>query len=281
MAWFKHYDNATTSVKLSQLLDDLGPAGYGRYWLLLELLKSEWKSGSPFIQVHFSEIHRTLRFYKKTMSKQFLNNRSIVHILFKDCYGIPSRLFKDCSTIPKGLSEILLCKKTEIYTFNTEILLDLEDRDSKYNGKKNQISDGLATLEKKREEKTREDNNIVDTIIQLFNTKLQGQGKIRPCVMVSSDSILKFSLLKENHPQFLDIATWEKVFDLVAQSDFLKGENDHGWTLTLGWLFDEKNIEKVLHGQYGADNEVKEIAEGDYEEYLKNQREKRERMGVV
>ena len=42
MKFVKHYANASDSVKLNQLIDDLGLEAYARYWMLLELLASEF-----------------------------------------------------------------------------------------------------------------------------------------------------------------------------------------------------------------------------------------------
>lgn len=42
MKWFKHYSTAGHSDKLTQLKAQLGAAGYGRYWILLELLSQRF-----------------------------------------------------------------------------------------------------------------------------------------------------------------------------------------------------------------------------------------------
>lgn len=264
MAWIKHHDNATNSVLLSQLIDDLGADGYGRYWWLMELLRSEWKMEEQFITIHFNEIHRALRFYKKTITKQFLSNRSIVHIFFKDCYGIPSELFEDCSKIPSGLSEILQSKEMNIYTFNSQILWELADRDGKYNSKKNLSSDELATLDKRREEKKREDNTLLQTIIELYNTELSGLGNIKPCQMISMPKVNEFSNLKRNHPQLANLEKWKEVFDSVKNNAFLQGKNDSGWTVSLNWLIDEENLEKVLNGQFGGNKVGLDFSQVEY-----------------
>lgn len=67
MKWFKHYSNASDSVKLSRLVDELGVEGYGRYWLLLELLCEEYDGESTEFEVHFRKISAKvqIKFSKK------------------------------------------------------------------------------------------------------------------------------------------------------------------------------------------------------------------------
>ena len=67
MKWFKHYSNASDSVKLNHLIDELGLEGYGRYWLLLELLAQDFDGINDEFEIHFRKISSKLqiKFSKK------------------------------------------------------------------------------------------------------------------------------------------------------------------------------------------------------------------------
>lgn len=40
------------------------------------------------------------------------------------------------------------------------------------------------------------------------------------------------------------------VFDMASRSDFLNGKNDRGWSANFDWLLNERNMAKVLEGNY-------------------------------
>lgn len=46
------------------------------------------------------------------------------------------------------------------------------------------------------------------------------------------------------------VKDFRKLFELAEASDFLKGENDRGWSATFDWLIADANMAKVLNGNY-------------------------------
>lgn len=46
------------------------------------------------------------------------------------------------------------------------------------------------------------------------------------------------------------VKDFRKLFELAEASDFLKGENDRGWSATFDWLIADANMTKVLDGNY-------------------------------
>ena len=46
----------------------------------------------------------------------------------------------------------------------------------------------------------------------------------------------------------------KKVFDNVAASRFLKGENDKGWKADFDWIFKPLKYVKILEGSYANTN---------------------------
>ena len=51
-----------------------------------------------------------------------------------------------------------------------------------------------------------------------------------------------------------NIETFEKLFMMTEESDFLKGQNERHWTATFDWLMKSANMTKVLEGNYRNKN---------------------------
>jgi len=43
---------------------------------------------------------------------------------------------------------------------------------------------------------------------------------------------------------------WRQALAKVAESDYLKGSGDNGWTMDIDWFLDRDNFSKVLEGKY-------------------------------
>ena len=72
MKWFKHYSDASRSEKLAQLVDEFGIEGYGRYWLLIELLAEKFDGKDTNFTIHNTTIKRTLYIHHDKMAAKFL-----------------------------------------------------------------------------------------------------------------------------------------------------------------------------------------------------------------
>lgn len=86
-----------------------------------------------------------------------------------------------------------------------------------------------------------------ERVLQLFNSKLAGVGKI----MASPGHFFPPKLLEAfikitGYPEFQKLETWENYFNLVAASNYLTTQ----FTPTFAWLLDADNAYKVLGGQY-------------------------------
>jgi len=62
MPWFKHYNNASTSLSIQKMMIDLGIIGYAYYFLLLELLCSKFDGSNCVIDLTLSEVAVKLRY---------------------------------------------------------------------------------------------------------------------------------------------------------------------------------------------------------------------------
>lgn len=245
MQWFKHYSSASISVKLSSLIDELGVAGYGRYWLLLELLANTWDGESTFIDLHFNTIHKQLQYYKKTMTKQFLNNRAIVSVLFNDCSPIVS----DSAPI--------------VYSFNTSILLDLQSRDFKISKRKrvstapkskNKIKNKNIYIEDNLNSDLIKNNSVTENeVAQCFNEILAGTGKFKHAnFFVSPIAKEDFKTSVGYLPKLED---WKSYFLKIKALPKLNGTEELGFSLnpTFSWVLKPKTIADINEGLYESE----------------------------
>lgn len=106
---------------------------------------------------------------------------------------------------------------------------------------------------------------IPDTVIQLFNDKLAGKGKIKHCRGLSGQNIQDF-ITTTSYAEFKKIETWSEIFELAGESEFLTGQQQgSSFVATLNWLVKHDNALKVLNGQYGSgsdENDVKGLFDG-------------------
>lgn len=162
MKWFRHFNNADESSKLSTIIDKLGIEGYGKYWLFTELMARHWDEESEGITINVATISRQLRHFKHRSTIQFLEMlRDIGMILF---------------TFSSDKDETIV-------TILFPILRELQDKDSKYNRKKRKSESQVASLDRDRDreedidrDRERESNSqsqILDLVIPEFkNTSI-------------------------------------------------------------------------------------------------------------
>jgi len=92
----------------------------------------------------------------------------------------------------------------------------------------------------------------IDNVIQLFNDKCAGHGKISYCRGLSSKNIQDF-ITTVSFKEFKVIKTWSEIFQKTIESDFLTGQQeDSDFVATLNWLVVHDNALKVLNGQFGT-----------------------------
>ena len=133
MRWFKHYSDASDSVKLNKLIDELGVEGYGRYWLLLELLAGEFDGKSTKFRVHSRKISAKVQIKFSKKLETFMGKLS------------------DFSLLTYNLHQ-------KVYEIECPIILELQNKHSKYNRKRVVGESQMATLDK--EEDKEEDKEL-------------------------------------------------------------------------------------------------------------------------
>lgn len=249
MKWFKHFSDASKSLKINELIDNLGLEGYARWFLLLELLNNELTqedidSKNSTFQVHFREISTKvhIKFRKKLVT--FLQKLSDFSLLSFEISGNFIKI--DCP-----------------------ILLDLQNKDSKYN-RKRVVSKSLdTTLDKIRLDKIRKDNilslnekekTIFDDVRQSWNNICADNGKLKHSIGLKSTTTQNFFKLLKLNPKLKNIDTWENCFEHIRSDTFLNGSNSaSNFVCTLDWLIDKEKIIDVLNGQFGGNNNAVDL----------------------
>lgn len=105
--------------------------------------------------------------------------------------------------------------------------------------------DSHATEEDKKEEKELEYN----TIITMFNSICSSLPSVR------SLSDARKKAIKARLKTYT-VDDFKTVFENAEASSFLKGQNNKNWNATFDWLIADKNMAKVLDGNY-ADKTAK------------------------
>lgn len=241
MRWFKHFCDASDSVKLNRLVDELGVDGYGRYWLLLELLAGEFDGNSTTFKVHSRKISAK------------------VQIKFS----------KKLATFMQKLSDFsLLTFKTngKVYEIDCPIMLELQSKDSKYNRKRVVGVSQTATLDKELEEDKELDKEIykkakkkkkkpcdsdeplhavfdLDGILQqmdgpeilaeLWNEVAKELGLSRVTKPLSKK---RAELARKAIKIMPKTKQWSNALVEISNSSFHMGENDRKWKANFDWL---------------------------------------------
>jgi predicted phage replisome organizer len=106
------------------------------------------------------------------------------------------------------------------------------------------VTQGNATEEDKEKEKEKDkEKNICKQIVDLFHSICISFPKIRSI----SDARRKAINARLKTYSLEDFKT---VFENAENSSFLKGSNDRNWSANFDWLIADKNMAKVLEGNY-------------------------------
>lgn len=87
--------------------------------------------------------------------------------------------------------------------------------------------------------------NISDAMLEVWNKTIL---PLKPVQMTPSRS-LRLKLILEKHFH-MDIFRWKNFCEGLIQSSFLMGKGPRGWRVTLDWILDRDNLQKVLEGNY-------------------------------
>ncbi|MGB1290503.1 MAG: conserved phage C-terminal domain-containing protein [Pseudoalteromonas sp.] len=72
LPWIKHFTNVSDSDVVSQIIDELGMVGYGRYWRLLELLGKRFDENTTKFKITKRDLREAMRFSNDTQLHAFM-----------------------------------------------------------------------------------------------------------------------------------------------------------------------------------------------------------------
>jgi hypothetical protein len=249
MPWFKHYNNAKSSLRLQQLLNEGGVLAYGQYWLLLELLCQKFDGVNHLIKCNSKEIAVQLNIKpsRTIVVLELLSSCSLVQfnltgVVFEIDAPILSELkakdFKRKRQERVGEAEK---PPKEIRYKNKEIRYNIKEENQE------NISSSFVSLE----------NNTPPNfshISDLFNKTLAGKHSIKHAPLFCSNEILESFHVMCGFEDFRTIEKWENYFNLVKDSEFLTGRSKTNFVVTLDWLIKPDNAFKVFSGKYSNNN---------------------------
>ena len=121
MPWFKHYNNASSSLSIQKMMRKLGVAGYGQYFLLLELCCSKFDGTDFIIDLSLTELAVKLKI-----------KSSRVEVILKS--------FQESNLLSYSSDDF-------IFKIEMPILMDLQGKDFKHNRKRIATESQQATIE--------------------------------------------------------------------------------------------------------------------------------------
>lgn len=83
MRWIKHVSTFSRSAAMTEVLETLGPAGYGATWLLLERIAGEWDGkDEPELQLSVKSWKKTCGFSAKKLKEllEIMENHGIIFL---------------------------------------------------------------------------------------------------------------------------------------------------------------------------------------------------------
>lgn len=118
-----------------------------------------------------------------------------------------------------------------------------------------QISDTLYKHKQKQKRNEKNTANAVQEKSEPFEEQIIAIRELYDSVCGSYPRPVKLSEARkeELRARLSDgytVKDFRKLFELAEASDFLKGENDRGWSATFDWLIADANMTKVLDGNY-------------------------------
>jgi hypothetical protein len=235
MKWFKHYANAHTNKFLQTLLDQRNGAElYGRYFLLLELLCSEFKNDTTEFTLSNKQLRDALLIKSDAKLERFFNLLSALNESF-------------------GKSLFNFHKNTNLFwKIETSIILDLMD----YEFKRPRRTRGVPTAKKENKKKNKKQEIEIRNSAELntaskidfqfymdtWNNTL-GQSLTPIRALTDKRKTMIRTLLKK-YPEF----SLDDYLKEIKASDFLCGSTE--WKADFDWCFKHSNYLKVIEGRY-------------------------------
>ena len=132
------------------------------------------------------------------------------------------------------------------------------------------INDIRAICAEAKKQKTHQNiiNFNTQPVIDAWN-ELAKHTELKPVFEISKTSVRYKNLVSRINEHGVD--TVIKTINSVQNSDFLKGNNERGWTVTFDWIVKPTNFQKVMEGQYENPKKKKLKSEPSFDIYALQQ----------
>ena len=255
--YFSHDYNARSDIKIQALLAEHGAAGYGVYWIIVEILHEEAGKKLKLDALTYIAIARQA-----------------------------STSVEQVKTIVACCLEYELFYEDDGYFFSIRILENIEKRMdisekrakagrisakkrikstcAKQNSTSDEESPTKSNKEKEIKEKKRKENSIVDTnvsmsdaehptqeridykaLINFFNDETQGVfGKVMYPISEKRKNSIRARVNEFGKDEFAE------MIRKATGSNFLKGDSNKGFVATFDWMIRPTNFQKIIEGNY-------------------------------
>ena len=119
---------------------------------------------------------------------------------------------------------------------------------------------------KSKENKSKENKKDFSTfskkIIDLWNDTAD-KLDLPSVIKLTPSRTNKIKIRIEESPELSKLSGWKKIFDKIADSEFLLGDNDRGWKINFDFIVaNDQNYLKILEGKYSNKKKPKSIKGG-------------------
>ena len=247
--YFSHDYNARNDIKIQALLVEHGAAGYGVYWVIVEILHEESEKKLKIDNLTNVAIARQA-------STSVEHIKSIVECCLK--YGL--------------LVEVDGYFFSKRVRGNINKRMDISEKRAKagrISAEKRKKATSVEQIPtKERKEKERKEKSIVDTnvskldaehptqeridykaVINFFNEETQGVfGKVIYPISEKRKNSIRARINEFGKDDFA------KMIRKASKSNFLKGDSNKGFVANFDWMIRPSNFQKIIEGNYDNRN---------------------------
>lgn len=256
--YFQHDYEPLSDPKLLALVGEFGAAGYGIFWRIVEMLHSDESHRLGHEKYIYSAIAKQMSTPVEQVEEVINYSIEVCKLFVSDGESFWSeRVYRNVEKREEiadkkrkaGLASAQARAEMAKKSTHVEHLLTPVEQNPTEGNKEKEIKKKNNKIKDIKEDSI---GNACpyDEILSLYHS----QCPSLPTVAKLSDSRkekvrLRFAEMDRK------IETLQVVFENMENSEFCKGENNHGWTASFDWIFEnDKNWLKVYEGKYANCN---------------------------